>query len=818
MPDYPLLVLEGLGTIATILLAWTIYQFRADRAKARQIAAMEQQLAAAQQTLQERTLQRDQYQSIFNNAVEGIFQTTPDGHYINANLSLARIYGYSSTEELIVNLADIERQLYVIPKRRTDFIWLMQQYNAVSGFESQVYRKGGDIIWISENARSVRNEAGKILYFEGTVQEITERKRAEEDLRKSETKNRALLNLIPDTLFRLNCQGMYLDYKTATVNDSGISASETVGRNLRDLLPTEVAGQFKTAIEQALATHELQVFECQVQWSPDRKCFLSGQLDDEDGLSRVYEVRIVVCGKDEVLAIVRNMTERKKIERMKSEFVSIVSHELRTPLTSVRGSLGLIIGGVVGEIPPQAKSLLDIAYKNSERLVLIINDILDIEKIESGKMDFHLQPQKLMPLVEQAIDAMRSYGDQFGIQVALQQDIPNLCVSVDGTRLIQVLTNLLSNAVKFSPPTGTVTVTVSRILAEEVASCTLPWVRVSVSDRGPGISPDFQSRIFQKFAQADSSSTRQKGGTGLGLNISQAIIERLNGTIGFTTAPAEGTTFYFDLPEWREIKHPSNPVSQVSRSRVLICEDDQDIATLLSLMLQQEGFATDIAHSAAAAKQLLHLSTPTQPCPYTAMTVDLGLPDQSGISLIRELRDHTHTRHLPIVVVSANADQGREELKGSGFAIIDWLDKPIDQERLFLAVRQTRWQRDGKPRILHVENDSDVLQVVAAILQEIAEVTPAMTLWEAKQQLEHTSFDLLLLDLDLPDGSGLELLSCLDPQTGASLPTVIFSAQELQAAAIDSIAATLVKSRTSNQNLIDTIKSLIQQNQHNQLG
>ncbi len=183
--------------------------------------------------------------------------------------------------------------------------------------------------------------------------------------------------------------------------------------------------------------------------------------------------------------------------------------------------------------------LIDIACKNSERLIRLINDILDIEKIESGKLVFNLAPIALLPIVEQSLEVNRSYGEQLGVRFQLAEPVCGITVSADSDRLTQVLTNLLSNAAKFSPPHGTVVVSVRRLGAS---------VRVAVADQGPGIPKVFRSRIFQKFAQADSSDTRQKGGTGLGLSISKAIVERHGGTIGFEAAPGGGTIFFFELP------------------------------------------------------------------------------------------------------------------------------------------------------------------------------------------------------------------------------------------------------------------------------
>lgn len=235
-----------------------------------------------------------------------------------------------------------------------------------------------------------------------------------------------------------------------------------------------------------------------------------------------------------------DLTESRKIERLKSEFVATVSHELRTPLTSIRGTLGLIAGGVVGTLPPKAEELIRIAHKNSERLSLLINDILDMEKIESGRMKFDLVRQPLLPLVQQAIEANSGYAHTYGVQLVLTQALPEVEAAVDAHRILQVLANLLSNAAKFSPPQAQVDVA---MLTQRPG-----WVRIEVRDRGPGIALEFQPRIFQKFSQADASDTRVKGGTGLGLSISKALVEGMGGHIGFETQPGAGAVFFFELP------------------------------------------------------------------------------------------------------------------------------------------------------------------------------------------------------------------------------------------------------------------------------
>ncbi|WP_375742623.1 ATP-binding protein [Corallococcus interemptor] len=232
--------------------------------------------------------------------------------------------------------------------------------------------------------------------------------------------------------------------------------------------------------------------------------------------------------------------ERQRVERMKNEFIATVSHELRTPLTSIRGSLGLLSGGIVGPLDAQVARMVGIAHKNSERLLRLINDILDLEKMESGRLDLNLAPTEVAPLLAQALQAHQGYADEYGVRLEAEVAVPHARARVDEDRFIQVLANLLSNAIKFSPQGERVTLFLTR---EDGV------LRVGVQDRGPGIPEAFQARVFQKFAQADASDTRKRPGTGLGLSIAHGLVARMGGTLRFTTSPGEGTRFSFDLPE-----------------------------------------------------------------------------------------------------------------------------------------------------------------------------------------------------------------------------------------------------------------------------
>lgn len=235
----------------------------------------------------------------------------------------------------------------------------------------------------------------------------------------------------------------------------------------------------------------------------------------------------------------KDIDERVQMQRMKSEFVSTVSHELRTPLTSIMGALGLLRSSAVGQLSEKAQHLVTVAFENGDRLVRLINDILDVEKIEAGKIAFDFKPESLRHLLMQAKEENELFAEQHGATIVIEPVAQDVMLEVDNGRFAQVMANLLSNAAKYSPPGGKI-----KVAAQVLDGA----VRVTVSDEGPGIPEEFREHIFERFAQARMLETRTKGGTGLGLNIAKAIVEAHNGTIGFNTTDGEGTTFYFELP------------------------------------------------------------------------------------------------------------------------------------------------------------------------------------------------------------------------------------------------------------------------------
>ena len=239
------------------------------------------------------------------------------------------------------------------------------------------------------------------------------------------------------------------------------------------------------------------------------------------------------------VVVAADISERLRIERQKDDFVTMVHHEVRAPLTAVRGAIGLLEGGVAGELSDRARELVAIALRNSERMERLVNDVLASRKLDSGRLAFKVETVELMPLVEQAIEATSAYGEKYGVRFELQDSLPGEMVKVDPDRMIQVVTNVLSNAVRFSKESDVVTLGVSKI--ED-------FVRVSVTDQGPGIAEEFRDRVFDKFARDETDDWRHRSGTGLGMNISKGIMEELGGAISFDTEIGVGTTFHIDFP------------------------------------------------------------------------------------------------------------------------------------------------------------------------------------------------------------------------------------------------------------------------------
>jgi PAS domain S-box-containing protein len=620
---------------------------------------------------------------------------------------------------------------------------------------------------------------------------LAQRDLAENKKAESEVQLRLIIDGTRDyAIIMLNPEGNITTWSAGAEKIMGYKESEILGSNFSSFYTKESIAHHCPEIELEIAKAEGRYEDEGLRLRKDGSKYLANVV-----ITALHDKQGTLLGFGQ---ITRDMSERKRIEQMKNEFISVVSHELRTPITSIRGALGLVIGGAVGSFTDKARKLLEIANHNCERLLLLINDILDIEKIEAGKMTFQLKIVELHQLIEEAVTANTIYGKKYGINLDITHIIENIKVNVDTDRLIQVLTNLISNAVKFSSKASPVSISMSE---------KKDFIRVSITNRGRGISKEFQPRIFQKFSQADSSDRRSKDGSGLGLNISKAIIEKMGGTLNFKSIPNEETSFYFDLPVCPHF--PADVSDNTSRNllllrnkKILICEDDEDQANYLKVLLESAGYQSDIAYTVAEAKALLEKST------YQALLLDLILPDEDGISFIRELRSKEITERLPIIVQSIIAQTGRTLINGEAFAVVDWLDKPVDFSKLLHSITLVKIKANQyKPHILHVEDDIDAHKMIKTMLEENVDITVVTSIDEARKKLLQEKFDLVILDLLLQDGNGAELLPLMSKY---KLPIIVYSSIQLDHQYSKYVTQTLIKSKTSSEELINLIKTIIE--------
>jgi PAS domain S-box-containing protein len=459
-----------------------------------------------------------------------------------------------------------------------------------------------------------------------------------------------------------------------------------------------------------------------------------------------------------VLSTIVDVSERKRLERLKDEFVAMVSHELRTPLTSIAGSLGLLMGNAAGHLPDAAVRLLAIAHANSQRLVRLINDLLDLQKIEAGQVVFHLKYLELRPLLEQTVEANRAFAHDLHVRIRLDEVSDEGGVFADSDRLAQIITNLLSNAIKFSPVGGEVAVGVER-RAEQV--------RVWVRDQGPGIPEEFKPHIFEKFAQADSSDTRQKGGTGLGLSIVRQLIHQHGGKVGFEPAPGGGTIFYFELPSSAANDRAGHAEAGAP---ILLCDDDAVTSGLLADAMRRAGFSVATASTAAG---VLANAADT---PYAAVLIDPALPDLDGISLMRRLRALPHHAATPVIFFALNAGPTARQQFGA-LAVCDWLAKPADHGQLVRVIQRAITDTgSSRPRVLHFAPDAELRRFVHETLRVHADIVSTESVDGAQRALANLVFDLAVVDLAQVGDAGLGLLKSLCDQGGHAIATLVSSA------------------------------------------
>jgi PAS domain S-box-containing protein len=469
------------------------------------------------------------------------------------------------------------------------------------------------------------------------IRDVTERVAADRALRNSEQRTRAIVDNMLTGLLTIDRRGNIVSANAAAESIFRYEAGDLAGRRIEVLVPEDV-GDSKQFIRNALPEAIGRVSE----WRGRRR----------DGDVFPFELALFDFETDEgrfFAAVVRDVTELHAVDRMKNEFLSTVSHELRTPLTSIRGSLGLLSSGALGELPPKARQMIGVAERNSMRLIDLINDILDFERLESGQMELHLARVSAAAIVEQSLDAVHGFAEQHGVTISVGP-VEGQLVG-DDARLGQVLVNLLSNAIKFSERDASVDVS---------ARSDGGWIEFRVTDHGRGIPAAALGKVFGRFQQVESSDSRLKGGTGLGLAIAKAIVEHHGGAIGVESTWGEGSSFWFriaDADHEQPLPVASEPDAELAaqlrelldrsgdrKPSVLLVEDD---ATLLDVMAGQLSSDKVRVWKAASGHDALSIAAAAKPA---LIILDVGLPDIDGFALIARMRLDERLARTPVII------------------------------------------------------------------------------------------------------------------------------------------------------------------------
>ncbi|MFT7338097.1 MAG: PAS domain S-box-containing protein [Marinobacter maritimus] len=509
-----------------------------------QISARELAIHYREQELQQQNESLVMLKQLADMVPGGLYQFRryPDGHMsfpfssvgIERTLGVTRKQARDNAVELfkIINPDDLPAvEASVNESARQLSTWSIQ---------FRVRGKEGRWRWIEGHSTPQKLSDGSIIWH-GYLEDIDDKKSVMLSLKESELQLRRLFELAPNGILLSDyLTSEIIDVNAAMLASTGYSKDEFLKLDYRKLLTPDHVTRRADALNQLRTTGyfgpiEQNVINCEGITYP---VILHSMLIRDSSERKLLWV------------LMEDISERKKIERMKNQFVSTISHELRTPLTSITGAIGLLASGAAGNLPEKARDMMAIAKRNAQQLTRLINDLLDMEKLVEGMLDIKLERQPLQPLLEQAVATNQSYGAQRKITIDPVSDIPGSDVFVDGQRLLQALNNLISNAIKFSPDNGRVYLSACHELSEGK-----PTVLIGVEDNGQGVPTAFRDQIFQRFAQADSSDTRSRGGTGLGLAITRELITAMGGEVGFESLPGQGATFWIRLP----VAHSDRP-------------------------------------------------------------------------------------------------------------------------------------------------------------------------------------------------------------------------------------------------------------------
>jgi two-component system, sensor histidine kinase and response regulator len=729
------------------------------------------------------------FENLFKHAGWGIAMVVP-GHRCptQVNPAFAAMHGYTVEE---IQRTPSEELLAPEIRGRIDEL---RQNIATKGrhtWEQMHVRKDGTRFPVMIESAMINDEHGKALYRVSNIIDITERKKASAALEASEARKTAILRSALDGIVWMDRDGRITDFNPAAERKFGLQRSEAVGKILSDLIiPERYRAAHKLGVERYLATGETRVI--------GRRLELTAL--HADGSEFPAEISVVAIENDEAPAFVgfiRDLTDQKASERMrmrsveleaenrrvleasrlKSEFLANMSHELRTPLNSIIGFAELLHDGEVGPVAPQQREFLGDILTSGRHLLQLINDVLDLSKVEAGRMEFHPEPLDLVAVVHEVTAALRAMAAQKGLEIHPTVDEAARHVVADAARLKQILYNFVSNAIKFTPAGGRVQV---RAIAQDEHG-----FRLEVEDNGIGIAEGDLRRLFVEFQQLDAGRAKRHQGTGLGLALTRRLGEAMGGTVGVESKPGTRTVFHVELPR-RAATTSALPLRRRLSSVapgvpvVLVVEDNPADQEEIVGILQTNGYAVETASTVAQALALCRQRA------YDAITLDLLLPDGSGLDVLRALRSSGPNRHVPVVVITLVVDRAV-----AGYVVEDVLPKPLEPGALLEALRRAG-ASPGNSDVMVVDDDAGSLKLMNATLAQLGYRAACFRDGEsALAALSRLRPQAVVLDLVMPGMDGfrfLELFRALPDHVAT--PVLVWTVKDLSAEDRELLAST----------------------------
>ena len=772
------------------------------------VSLEEQLYYAVARDITERKQAEVHYRDLYENAPDMMAVVDlVSTNILECNQTLADVIGRSKEEIVGNSFLELYASESIDAAQQTSQAFV--ETGEVIRQERTLLRADGGTIDVLLQATPMRDETGKIVASRSTWRDVTKQKEAERALASQEALYRTLIQAAPQVIWVADADGQVALLNKAWHEFSGRSDEESLGTRWAEALHPEDLPDVLAKWERAYTRGETYSGECRFQakdGSYETFIFIGTPVRDDSG-KIINWVGINTNIADRVQAEIALQEAKDAAEyanRAKSEFLATMSHELRTPLNAIIGFSEILRDEILGTVNDDQKELVADIHTSGNHLLTMINDILDLSKIEAGKMDLQLENFSIKEAVTEVNTIVNALANQKQIQLSLELN-QDISIEADKIKFKQILYNLLSNAVKFTDEGGQVT------MKFEISGAALLG---SVTDTGVGISPQDRAKLFQPFTQIDASSTRAHSGTGLGLALTNRLIQLHGGKIWVDSDIDEGSTFSFTFPLHQQEQKVEVTTLDTSNSEIivsgnnrtiLVAEDNEQAAQLLGIYLTEAGYQVEYA---ADGEEAIAKAAEIQPF---AITLDILLPKKDGWQVLKEMKTKPNLQSIPVIIVSVT----EERQLAFGLGAVDHLVKPIDKETLLASLQSVKLpSRDGSPRILVVDDDPQTVRLLSTVLTNNGyEVLKVYGGNEAIETTISQSPDLIILDMMMPQVDGFQVVRHLtgDPRT-CDIPIIICTALDLTDEDRDrlngQIQSVIQKTGNVKEELLATIKRI----------